>query len=133
MAPTLIANAINAGSPFSTTSGSVDAASPKLKLDVLLSYFFDLQFTLLVIAVAWTAWLWRLGQGGARQVAPAGHPEPRGKPDILHDPPDIYAILYHSDRHAFPLDPAVCNARSARRTGRRSCGLLSNGQSLIAV
>ena len=36
---------------------------------MLLSYFFDLQFTLLVIAAAWTAWLWRLGQGGARQVA----------------------------------------------------------------
>jgi hypothetical protein len=69
MVPTLIANAINAGSPFSTTYGSVDATAPKLKGDVLLSYFFDLQFTLLVIAAAWTAWLWRLGQGGARQVA----------------------------------------------------------------
>lgn len=69
MAPTLIAIAINAGSPFSTTYGSVDAAPPKLKADVLLSYFFDLQFTLLVIAAAWTAWLWRFGQGGARQVA----------------------------------------------------------------
>jgi hypothetical protein len=69
MVPTLIANAINAGSPFSTTYGSVDAAPPELKLDVLLSYFFDVQFTLLVIAAAWTAWLWRLGQGGARPVA----------------------------------------------------------------
>lgn len=69
MTPTLIANAINAGSPFSTTYGSVDAAPPELKGDVLLSYFFDLQFTLLVIAAAWTAWLWRLGQGGARQGA----------------------------------------------------------------
>jgi hypothetical protein len=69
MAPTLIANAINAGSPFSTTYGSVDAAPPELKLDVLLSYFFDVQFTLLVISAAWTAWLWRFDRGRARQVA----------------------------------------------------------------
>ena len=69
MMPTLIANAINAGSPFSTTYGSVDAAPPELKLDVLLSYFFDVQFTLLVISAAWTAWLWRVDHGRARQVA----------------------------------------------------------------
>ena len=69
MAPTLIANAINAGSPLSTTYGSVDAAPPELKPDVLLSYLFDVQFTLLVISAAWTALLWRFGRGHARQVA----------------------------------------------------------------
>ena len=69
MAPTLIANAVNAGSPFSTTYGGVDVAPPELKLDVLLSYLVDVQFTLLAISVAWTAWLWRIGQGGARQAA----------------------------------------------------------------
>ena len=69
MAPTLIANAVNAGSPFSTTYGSVDAAPPELKLDVLLSYFFDVQFTLLVVSAAWIAWLWRFDRGRARQVA----------------------------------------------------------------
>ena len=29
----------------------------------------DVQFTLLAIAAAWTAWLWRFNRGGARQVA----------------------------------------------------------------
>ena len=69
MAPTLIANAINAGSPFSTTYGGVDVAPPELKSDVLLSYFVDVQFTLLAISAAWTAWLWRVGRGHARQAA----------------------------------------------------------------
>jgi hypothetical protein len=35
----------------------------------LLSYLVDLQFTLLAISVLWTAWLWRLDRGGARQIA----------------------------------------------------------------
>lgn len=66
--PTLIANTINAGSPFATTYGGVDVAPPELKADVLLSYFFDVQFTLLAISFVWTAWLWRLNRGRARQV-----------------------------------------------------------------
>ena len=69
IAPTLIANAINAGSPFSTTYGSVDVTPPELNPSVLLSYLVDVQFTLLAIAVAWTAWLWRFDRDRARQVA----------------------------------------------------------------
>ena len=69
IAPTLIANAINAGSPFSTTYGSVDVAPPELNPAVLLSYLVDVQFTLLAISVAWTAWLWRFDRGRAQQVA----------------------------------------------------------------
>jgi len=69
IAPTLIANAINAGSPFSTTYGGVDVAPPELNPAVLLSYLVDVQFTLLAISVAWTAWLWRFDEGRARQVA----------------------------------------------------------------
>ncbi|MEH2532194.1 hypothetical protein V1274_003203 [Bradyrhizobium sp. AZCC 1614] len=69
IAPTLIANAINAGSPFSTTYGGVDVAPPELNSGVLLSYLVDVQFTLLAISAAWTAWLWRFDQGRARQVA----------------------------------------------------------------
>ena len=69
IAPTLIANAINAGSPFSTTYGGVDVAPPELNPAVLLSYLVDVQFTLLAISVAWTAWLWRFDRGRARQVA----------------------------------------------------------------
>ena len=69
IAPTLIANAINTGSPFSTTYGSVDVTPPELNPGVLLSYLVDVQFTLLAISVAWTAWLWRFDRGRARQVA----------------------------------------------------------------
>ena len=69
ISPTLIANAINAGSPFSTTYGGVDVAPPELNPAVLLSYLVDVQFTLLAISVLWTAWLWRLDRGRARQIA----------------------------------------------------------------
>jgi hypothetical protein len=69
IAPTLIANAINAGSPFSTTYSSVDALPPELNTSVLLSYLVDVQFTLLAIAAIWTAWLWRADQGRAKDVA----------------------------------------------------------------
>jgi hypothetical protein len=69
MAPTLMANAINAGSPFSTTYGSGDVVPPALDAGVLVQYLRDAQFTLLVIAAGWTAWLWRASRGSARQVA----------------------------------------------------------------
>ncbi|WP_027581312.1 hypothetical protein [Bradyrhizobium sp. Ai1a-2] len=69
MAPTLIANAINAGSPFSTTYGGVDVASPELKGGVLLQYVRDAQFPLLLIAIAWVAALWRSrGRVATRQI-----------------------------------------------------------------
>jgi len=68
MMPTLIANTINAGSPFSTTYGGVDATPPELNPSVLLSYLVDVQFILLAISVAWTALLWRFGRASARQV-----------------------------------------------------------------
>ncbi|TAI61886.1 hypothetical protein [Bradyrhizobium sp. Leo170] len=61
MAPTLIANAINAGSPFSTTYGGVDAVPPELNASVLLQYVRDAQFPLLLIAIAWVVALWRSG------------------------------------------------------------------------
>ena len=68
--PTLIANAINAGSPFSTTYGSVDVVPPELSASVLRSYLVDVQFFLLVAAVAWTTLIWRdSSRPGARQVA----------------------------------------------------------------
>jgi hypothetical protein len=69
IAPTLIANAINAGSPFSTTYGSVDVTPPELNPTVLLSYLVDVQFTLLAISAIWAAWLWRANQGRAKHVA----------------------------------------------------------------
>jgi len=67
MAPTLIANLINAGSPFSTTYGGVDVAPPEINASVLWRYFADVQFILLVIAVLWTALILRFNRrSGAR-------------------------------------------------------------------
>src|SRR5258708_5651515 len=68
VAPTLMANAINAGSPFSTTYGGVDVVAPELNSGILWRYFVDVQFTLLAIAAVWTAWLWRLDHRSAKQV-----------------------------------------------------------------
>ena len=68
--PTLLANAINAGSPFSTTYGGDDVAPPALNFGVLWAYLSDLQFALLVIAGVWAALILRLGhRTGKRQAA----------------------------------------------------------------
>jgi hypothetical protein len=70
MAPTLIANLINAGSPFTTTYSSVDVVPPEFNADVLLQYVKDVQFGLFVIACLWTVLIWRFGRSpGARPVA----------------------------------------------------------------
>ena len=64
--PTLASNWINAGSPFATTYGGVDAVPPEIDLTVLRSYLVDLQFYLLLAAVGWTAAIWR--RPGTRQA-----------------------------------------------------------------
>jgi len=70
MAPTLLANAINAGSPFSTTYGVVDVTPPDFSFNVIWSYVADMQFVLLVLAIAWTVLMLRWRQGnGKREVA----------------------------------------------------------------
>ncbi|MDE2380284.1 hypothetical protein [Bradyrhizobium sp.] len=69
MAPTLIANAINAGSPFATTYGGVDAVAPAFDPTVLRQYLGDMQFALILATMGSIAWLWRMGTGGAQQVA----------------------------------------------------------------
>jgi hypothetical protein len=70
MAPTLVANAINAGSPFSTTYGGVDVTPPDFSFSVIRSYVADMQFVLLVLAMAWTALILRWRRGDSiRQVA----------------------------------------------------------------
>ena len=70
MAPTLLANAINAGSPFATTYGSVDVVPPDFSLSVIWSYAADMQFVLLVLAGVWTALMLRWHRGnGMRQIA----------------------------------------------------------------
>jgi hypothetical protein len=68
--PTLVANAINAGSPFTTTYGSVDATPPAFSLGVILQYLNDMQFVLLVLAIGSTVLaLRRLRETGLRQTA----------------------------------------------------------------
>ena len=59
MAPTLLANAINAGSPFSTTYGGADVTPPDFSFGIVWQYVADMQFVLLVLAGAWTALMWR--------------------------------------------------------------------------
>jgi hypothetical protein len=70
MTPTLVANAINAGSPLSTTYGAVDVTPPELSFGVIWSYLAHLQFVLLVLAGVWTVvMLRRPGDNAARQTA----------------------------------------------------------------
>jgi hypothetical protein len=69
MTPTLIANAINAGSPFATTYGDADVVPPELKSGVIWQYFVDAQFSLLLIAAVWTGLLWRFHRrSGTRRL-----------------------------------------------------------------
>ena len=70
MAPTLLANAINAGSPFATTYGGQDVAPPDFSLSIVWQYVADMQFVLLVLAAASTAVILRTrGDDGVRRVA----------------------------------------------------------------
>ena len=72
IAPTLIANAINAGSPFATTYGADpnDLRPPGIDGSILWAYVTDLQGVLLILAGAWVVWILRLYRGtGMRSVA----------------------------------------------------------------
>ena len=70
MAPTLLANAINAGSAFATTYGGHDVAPPEFSFAVIRTYAADLQFVLLVVGCAWTAYVLRARrEEGVRRVA----------------------------------------------------------------
>jgi hypothetical protein len=70
MAPTLLANAINAGSPFATTYGGQDVVPPDFSLSIVWQYVADMQFVLLVLAAASTAVMLRTrGDDGVRRVA----------------------------------------------------------------
>lgn len=62
MIPTLAANAINAGSPFSTTYSSGDAVPPSFDGETIRSYLGDPQALLILLAAVWTVWIWRAGQ-----------------------------------------------------------------------
>lgn len=53
LAPTLIANAINAGSILATTYGSVDARPPDLTFSITREYMTDMQGSLVILTIAW--------------------------------------------------------------------------------
>ena len=70
MAPTLLANAINAGSPLATTYAGVDVTPPEFSWSVIRQYVMDMQFVLLVLAAGWTALILRLRrEPGLRRTA----------------------------------------------------------------
>jgi hypothetical protein len=70
MAPTLISNAINAGSPLATTYGGQDVAPPGFSFDTILQYGADLQFLLLLLAGGWMGWIFSAHrEEGIRRVA----------------------------------------------------------------
>jgi hypothetical protein len=70
MTPTLIANAINAGSPLATTYGGQDVTPPDFSLSIVWQYVADMQFVLLVLAALAVAFLLSArSRGGTRNVA----------------------------------------------------------------
>ncbi len=69
LAPTLVANAINAGSPLATTYGGQDVAPPEFSLGIVRQYLADMQFVLLLLAIAATAFMLRAKEDGARGLA----------------------------------------------------------------
>jgi hypothetical protein len=69
MAPTLVANAINAGSPLATTYGGTDTTPPEFNLQIIFNYVRDMQFVLIVLAAGSIAWLVRNGAGCLRNIA----------------------------------------------------------------
>ena len=70
MAPTLVANAINAGSSFATTYGGQDVVPPDFSFAIVTQYLGDLQFVLLALAGASiAAVLLTRNEPGVRRVA----------------------------------------------------------------
>jgi hypothetical protein len=69
MAPTLVANAINAGSPLATTYGGPDVAPPDFSLAVLWHYVSDMQFVLLALAIVGCVTILPTRDRGVRLVA----------------------------------------------------------------
>ncbi len=68
LSPTLVANTINAGSPFSTTYGPADVVPLDLSFAIAKAYFYDMQGVLIVVALVWAAWGLR---SAGRSVVPA--------------------------------------------------------------
>jgi hypothetical protein len=54
LVPTLVSNAINAGSVIATTYGSVDATPPDFSFSIARQYFSDVQGALILLVVTWS-------------------------------------------------------------------------------
>ena len=55
LAPTLLANAINAGSALATTYSSGDAVPPDFSFSIVGDYMRDMQGSLIILTAAWDA------------------------------------------------------------------------------
>ncbi|WP_298878783.1 hypothetical protein [uncultured Bradyrhizobium sp.] len=69
MAPTLVAQAINAGSALATTYGSADVVAPAFDLAVFGQYLRDTQIVLIVLAIGATLALLRAVEPHVQQAA----------------------------------------------------------------
>ena len=54
LVPTLVSNAINAGSVIATTYGSVDVTPPDFSFSIARQYFSDMQGALILLVVTWS-------------------------------------------------------------------------------
>ena len=123
MMPTLLANAINAGSPFSTTYGAVDVTPPEFSSGILWRYAADLQFVLLVLAGGWTVLMLRWYRGnGSRQTALVTAASLLVNLGLLPDPPGVHALLYNPCRNALVVEPAVRRPDGSSGGGGRPAG-----------
>ena len=133
MAPTLIANAINAGSPFSTTYGGVDVTPPELNFGIVWQYVADMQFVLLVLAGAWTVLMWRSNRrDGMSRIALVTAGNLAAQHGLLPEPSDLHAVLHDPHRHAFVVEPAVCIAAAAGGSRGRQPSR-AGGKGLIVI
>jgi len=113
MAPTLVANAINAGSPFATTYGGPDVTPPDLSFGILWTYVADMQFVagacdcLDHFDVASASWQRHKPNSSCHGWKPCG------ESCLLSQPPRLHAVLYNSCRNAFVVECAVCLANAA--------------------
>lgn len=69
MTPTLVAQAINAGSALATTYGSADVVAPAFDLAVFGQYLRDMQFVLIMLAIGATLLLLRASEKHVRYAA----------------------------------------------------------------
>jgi hypothetical protein len=113
IAPKLLANVINAGSPFAATYGGQDLAPPDFSFGIVRPYVADMQIVLLVLAGASTAFIVRT----RRQRRPAGRAghrrKSRGESGLFPEPSSLYALLHYRYRKALVVESSLWLADAA--------------------